>query len=606
MHSRRYYLQRHESRLKRRLLRYAQQDANLVRWRLLTGALGVLLIWVGFTQVNSLAGWSFVVLSGLSLSVLAVFHRRLRRGIAGHRAWLRLKRIHRARLEMNWDLIPEATPIDVSPEHPFAHDLDIVGPLSLHRFLDNSLSDGGSHQLAELLLAEVPHPQQILARQQLVRELREMPTFRDRLALEGLLVDSGQERWTVSALRHWLDLSQSQFVAGVILISWLLCLGNWGLFGVFLLGKGPPLWILSTTAYVALQVYWQSKVESSFKMTLNLERTIGQIRGVFCFLESYDLASAPAVARLCTVFNDPERWPSGQIRRLQRWIAALSVRAFPPAWLVCNLLIPWDLLALSRLEEGRRELRNSLVGWLDACFRLEAMTSLATFADLNRDYVFPHLEPSHGNRLRARALGHPLIPGSERVANDFELDSPGQVVIITGSNMSGKSTFLRTVGVNARLAYAGGPVCAEALDLSVLRIWAVIRLDDSLSEGYSFFFREVQRLRALLDDLEAQSQPAILYLIDEIFRGTNNRERLVGSRSYIRALSRQPCMGIVTTHDLDLVNLEKESDRVSNAHFREHIEAGSMKFDFKLNSGPCPTTNALEIMRMEGLPVDDT
>ena len=311
------------------------------------------------------------------------------------------------------------------------------------------------------------------------------------------------------------------------------------------------------------------------------------------------------MADLCNVFNDPENRPSIQIGRLQRWIAALSVRGFPPAWLICNLLIPWDLLALSRLEEARRQLRNNLVVWLDTCFRLEAMASLATFADLNRDYAFPNFELANGNWLKARALAHPLIPPGERIANDLELSAPGQVVLITGSNMSGKSTFLRTVGVNVRLAYAGAPVCAEALDLSVLRVWAVIRLDDSLSEGYSFFFREVQRLRALLDDLRAQSQPTVLYLIDEIFRGTNNRERLIGSRSYIRALSRQPCMGIVTTHDLDLVKLEKESDRVSNVHFREHIEEGRMKFDFKLHPGPCPTTNALEIMRMEGLPVDE-
>ena len=291
MNKRGFYLQRHESRLKRRIKGYERQDANFVRWRLLTSILGVPLIWAGFSQIHALAGWSFVVVSGLALTILAIFHRRLRKGIARHRAWLRIKRIHRAHLEMDWDLIPPATSIDVPSEHPFAQDLDMVGPSSLHRFLDNCLSDGGSHLLAQLLLQEKPHPQRILARQQLVKELREKPTFRDRLALAGWLIDSGVGRWTVSAFRHWLNDSPSQFVAGITLISWALCLGNWGLLGIFLFWKGPPLWILSATIYVALQSYWQSQVESSFKMALKMERTISQVHGIFSFLESYDFES---------------------------------------------------------------------------------------------------------------------------------------------------------------------------------------------------------------------------------------------------------------------------------------------------------------------------
>lgn len=604
MDKRLHYLKRQEERLERRLGSFEEVNSKLVRGRLLTGALGFLLILTTFARFQAWTGWLSLLVTSLLLAGLAFRHRKLRRGIRRHQIWRQLKRTHRARLENDWDRIPAASEVEQPADHPFAQDLDLFGPHSLHRLLDCSLSDGGSRQLAQFLVLEKPHPRQIRNRQTMVRELSRLPAFRDRLALEGSLISSRKERWNVSVLKSWLDQPPSEYVAGVILVSWLLCALNWFLLLIYLLWGGPPLFVLSATLYIAMQFFWQGRVETSFKSALGLQRIIQQIRGIFSFLESYDFQSRPAVEKLCEVFTDSEGKPSQQLGRLERWVSILSVRGFPPAWLMCNLLIPWDLLALAQLEQTRRQLRNQLVVWLDTWFRLEALTSLATFSDFNRDYAFPEIETKQEHRFVAQGLGHPMIPREQRAVNDFELTEPGQLVLITGSNMSGKSTFLRTVGVNVRLAYAGGPVCASKLSLSLLRVNAVIRVDDSLSEGYSFFYREVQRLRKLLDDLSEPFQPPVLFLIDEIFRGTNNRERLIGGRSYIRELCRHSCMGIVTTHDLDLVELENESDRISNAHFRESIEGNRMTFDYRLHPGPCPTTNALEIMRLEGLPVE--
>jgi DNA mismatch repair ATPase MutS len=202
-------------------------------------------------------------------------------------------------------------------------------------------------------------------------------------------------------------------------------------------------------------------------------------------------------------------------------------------------------------------------------------------------------------------LGHPLIPDEKKVTNDFTINELGEVIIITGSNMAGKSTFLRILGVNLCLAYAGGPVNASMLQTSLFRLFTCIRVADSVIDGYSYFYAEVKRLRALLDALAEPDQLPVFFLVDEIFRGTNNRERLIGGRSYIRALVGNNCIGAISTHDLELVKLAEIVPQIKNHHFREEVIDGRLVFDYVLRPGPCPTTNALKIMQMEGLPVEE-
>src|SRR5579875_2914138 len=177
--------------------------------------------------------------------------------------------------------------------------------------------------------------------------------------------------------------------------------------------------------------------------------------------------------------------------------------------------------------------------------------------------------------------------------------------LITGSNMSGKSTFLRTVGINLRLAFAGGPVNASSFSTSLFRLFTCIKISDSVTENYSYFYAEVRRLKALLSAVDASNPLPLFFLIDEIFKGTNNRERRLGSEAYISALAGRDCLGIITTHDLDLVKLADKLPELKNYHFKEDIIDGRMVFDYLLRPGPSPTTNALKIMQMEGLPVED-
>ncbi len=288
---------------------------------------------------------------------------------------------------------------------------------------------------------------------------------------------------------------------------------------------------------------------------------------------------------------------------------AISIKAHPLVHLTINAIGPWDLWFLRRLIQVQDRIQQALPQWLDALAEVEAASALATFAYLHPDYIWPTpLAAADGQQelpptLRASRLAHPLLPPRTRIANDVHLTELGSIYLITGSNMSGKSTFLRTIGINLCLAQAGAPVCAGSFEWTWSRLACCIRVDDSLDAGLSFFYAEVKRLKTILDATKDRTVPPVLFLIDEIFKGTNNRERLIGSQAYITALSKGHGFGLVSTHDLELSDLEQVIPRLQNAHFQETVSDGTLTFDYQLRPGPCPTTNALRIMELEGLPI---
>ncbi|HCF87297.1 MAG TPA: DNA mismatch repair protein MutS, partial [Ktedonobacter sp.] len=261
--------------------------------------------------------------------------------------------------------------------------------------------------------------------------------------------------------------------------------------------------------------------------------------------------------------------PSVLLKRLSRIASAATLSKNQFLWLIVNALVPWDVYVAMRLNRYKSQVAVVLPGWLDAWFELEALNSLAAFSYLNPEYVLPEVceEQDNSCLFHARDLGHPLIVDEKKVVNDFAMNELGEVIIVTGSNMSGKSTFLRTLGINLCLAYAGGPVNASSLQASLFKIFTCIKVSDSVTDGYSYFYAEVKRLKALLDELKRGDDLPLFFLIDEIFKGTNNRERLIGSRAYIQALVGQNCLGVISTHDLELVHLADVLPEINNYHF---------------------------------------
>jgi len=535
-------------------------------------------------------------------------HQEVDHSIRRHRIWRQIKSGHVARASLDWEHLPTTFPHQPRPEHPFEADLDLVGSRSIHRLLDTAVSFEGSQRLRDWLTTPVPDLKEIARRQELVRELAPLSLFRDRITLNAMAATGARKTWEADHLVSWLEkrAPASSLRLWLLLFSVLILL-NAALLIANLWGPLPPWWQVTVVLYVGLWLARARSSEAVWDQARALQGALKQLHAVFSQLEVFSYRYTPHLKVLCAPFLDPTHRPSRYLGRIAWVVTAMGLRTNPFIGLALNLVLPWDAYFAYRLNRTKAAMARYARAWMDVWFELEALSSLANLAYLNPAYSFPHVRafPAEGQSsiLSAQALGHPLIPDRERVCNDLTISELGQVIVITGSNMAGKSVFLKTVGVNLALAYAGGPVNAYVLASLPFRLFTCMGISDSVTDGISFFYAEVRRLKALLADLERDHPLPLLYCIDEIFRGTNNRERLIGSRAYVRTLAGKQGTGLIATHDLELARLADEMPQVQNYHFRDRIVGGRMAFDYTLRPGPCPTTNALTIMQLEGLPV---
>ncbi|MEM9951256.1 MAG: hypothetical protein AAF846_06645 [Chloroflexota bacterium] len=586
-------------RLSRRIKQIEQESDRLSNLRvLLVFGGGIPLAILLFTNY-SVFFWTLlaVVLGGFAFLISR--HRRIQQSLRKHRVWRTIKQEHRARMLLDWKRIPDPT-LDLD-YHPLETDFDLR---ELHRLLNTASSQTGMLRLRQWLLDTEPHLATINQRQKLVQELKTRPTFRDKLTLYARLSPAQvKQQLNTQWLRNWLtsdvDLGQvdlwlrilsvlaiANVIAAVLsqldIISSTIVGGLWGIYALAYISRAGLISKLSGDSQVLYEVFQR------------LDAIMGH-------LERYPYNNMPQTRKLVAPILEAK--PSKHIQRLLGTIAASSLRGNPLIWFFLNAIMPWDMFFLRRLHHQKQQLAEYLPQWLHIWYELEALNSLATFAHLNPDATMPELDDS--TVLRVNSIGHPLLSSASRITNDFDINAVGDVAILTGSNMSGKSSFLRTLGVNLSLAYAGGVVIADDFNAGLFRLFSCIRVTDSLDDGISYFYAEVKRLHALLEELEADHDLPLFFVIDEIFRGTNNRERLIGSRSYINALVGANGIGLIATHDLELTQLADDNPHIRNLHFREHIADGRMVFDYVLREGASPTTNALQIMALEGLPIDE-
>ncbi len=604
-------LARHVERLDRRIARLEALSSRYSWSRLGIVLGGGALAWLVFETAGDAPGALLLTLVAAGFGAAAFRHGRIERSIRRHRLWRRIKSAQVARMNLDWPHLPLSPEAAADPEHPFERDLNLTGPRSLHHLLDTAVSREGSTRLRDWLTTAVPDPARTRRRQALVAELAPLSTFRDRLTLQSALVsDPAEGRWEGDRLLRWLrhhtdDPKIVRLLAGL----GVLAAANVTLFVLWAAGVLPPWWAFTFTAYAWVYLLRNRAFRHLFEEAEHLHGTLGLFGAVLKHLESFSYRRHPHLERLCAPFHQGERRPSRLLRRLG-WIAvAASSQKSELLWLVLNALVPWDLYFSYRLGRYKEALREVLPVWLDRWYELEALCALAGFAYLNPSYTLPDVADAPAATsaeplLEAHRIGHPLLPDAVKVRNDYAIQHTGAITLVTGSNMSGKSTFLRTLGVNLCLAYAGGPVDAERLHAAPMRLFTCIQVSDSVNDGISYFYAEVRRLKALLEELRLPHRYPLFFLVDEIFRGTNNRERLAGSRAYVRALAGGHGAGLISTHDLELVQLADELPDLRNMHFREEVRDGRMLFEYRLHEGPCPTTNALKIMELEGLPVE--
>ncbi len=609
------FLQHNMDRLQRRIDRL-QPQSNRYSWlRALSFGLGVAMSALMLFTLGFWYFWGGLLLTAVLFGTIVYLHHQVETALQQTISLQGIKRTQLARIALDWAIIPPARFGLPRYDHPFEADLDLIGPRSLHRLLDSTVTQQGSQHLRDWLTGAPPPVAELLARQTLVRELIPRSHFRNKLQLYGHLLLHGSDpnrsnAWNADRLLAWLQPhTPAQSLRRWVIGLSVLALINALLFGLYYWEMIGPWW-QGTLGVYALFYFWHSRTLSqTFEEAKTLEDDIGRLSGVFDHLERYGYQDTPALGALCEPFVTGAQRPSRYLRRISRIVAATGIQGNPVLALLLNTLLPWGLFFAWQLEEWKRAVANDLPRWLAVWYELEAVSALAGYAWLNPAATFPHFADegeaqAHEPVFTGQGIGHPLLLAEQKVRNDYTINQLGEVAILTGSNMSGKSTFLKALGVNLALAYAGSVVDAQSFTTRRFRLFTCIKVSDSVTDGISYFYAEVQRLKALLDALEAADALPLFFAVDEIFRGTNNRERLIGSRAYIRALAGQNGVGLISTHDLELIKLEEEVAGVTNYHFRDDIVAGLMDFDYRLRRGPSPTTNALRIMALEGLPIE--
>ncbi len=607
--ARRHAIENHIRRIEKRLQKLEADRNRFARYRPLVFFAGVALTYW--------TGWTSLIIAALVMSIEALYYHRVGKVIHKHQIWLNIKSVQLARMTLDWDNIHEPPSKAPDENHPFEIDLDLTGRRSLHHLIDMAVSHEGSQRLREWFLQTHPNPKKIETRQQIVRELVPLARFRDKLLLNFRLVS--REYLDSKKLLRWLQgqSSSSTPLRKILPLSIGLAAVNITLFSGYQLKWIPGYWVISFALYLVVYFMNFSSIAKSFEAVIVLRDELDKFKTILRYLETYPYSKNVHLKQLCEPFCNSEYLPSRQLRKIAWLTTAVAWRMNPMLALLLNMIIPWDMYFARLIEHHKVQCSQHFPKWINAWAELEALVSLANFAYLHPDYVFPEIlssdstfEGGQGDVypsqpiFQAIGLGHPLIPPEQKVCNDFRIQSLREITLLTGSNMSGKSTFLKTVGISLCLAYAGGPVNAVMFQTRLFRIFTCIRINDSITDGFSFFYAEVKRLKTLLEVLDGEDPIVLMFLIDEIFKGTNSRERLIGSRAYIHHLSNLRGVGMIATHDLELGQLEEQIPGLSNMHFRDDVADGKMVFDYKLHSGLCPTTNALKIMRMEGLPVE--
>jgi hypothetical protein len=578
--------------------------------RLAVVAVAVAIVWAALATHRFSIAWVMAPIA--FFSALLVIHDRLLRDLERRRRAVRYFEKGLARLDGKWAGTGESGDRYLVPEHPYAQDLDLFGKGSLFELLCTARTHIGEDTLARWLLSPA-EPDIVRARQQAVDELRPRLDLREDLAVVGEEARTGVDPVALAGwgeapvilgpghLRVTLWLFTTIGVAGFIAM-WAVILNVVGVVELsekaFVLSRDGFLLVL-----VANGVFLYRKRRPIQEVVGAVEEAaheLGLLSEVLVRLEKERFHS-PMLASLRASLDAEGEPPSRRIARLNRIVERLDSRDNVLVR-VMEAFILWTPHQALAVENWRRHSGRAVRRWLTAAGEMEALCSLASHAFEHPADPFPEISPG-GPCLDAEAIGHPLIPENRVVRNDVRLGCEGaRLLVVSGSNMSGKSTMLRTLGINTVLAQAGAPVRAKRMRLSPLKVGASIRLTDSLQGGVSRFYAEILRLRQILD--LATGPLPVLFLIDEFLHGTNSHDRRIGAEAVVRSLVERGAIGLITTHDLALADIAGVlGDRAANVHFEDQIEDGQIRFDYVMRPGVVRKSNAIELMRSVGLEI---
>ena len=585
------------------------RQRRLGYWRLAAVAAAGALVWLALSGPRITILWTLI--PAAAFVALMAAHARLTRQVERERRAARFFERGLARLDGSWPGTGSTGDAYLDLAHPYAQDLDLFGIGSLFELLSTARTRTGERTLARWLL-EPADRQVVASRQAAVTELRPRLDLREDLAV---LAEDARTGVDADSLAAWGE-APPQFDGRALRLALWACtlLGIGGaaagvalllnLTGTTALAGGTRLLLrdlfLATLAINGWFYYRQNKRVSEVVAAVDkAAHELGLISEVLVLLER-ERFQAPLLVSLRASLTAEGVPPSRRLAQLKRLIEYLDSRdnVFVR---MAEVFILWTPHLAVRVEQWRRRSGPAVRRWLAAVGEIEALASLASHAFEHPQDPFPEFT-EESPLLEAVEIGHPLIPESKLVRNSVSIGGSLRLLVVSGSNMSGKSTLLRTLGVNVVLAQAGAPVRAVRLRLSPLAVGASIRVNDSLQGGISRFYAEILRLRQILD-LTGGGRP-VLFLIDEFLHGTNSHDRRIGAEALVRGLVERGAMGLITTHDLALAGIaDALGERARNVHFEDRIEDGKVLFDFSLQPGVVRKSNAIELMRSVGLEI---
>lgn len=560
-------------------------------------------------QLTEETSYLFVLLSTLSFLLfvwLLTIYSRTQQNIDDWNTLLGINIDGLHRIKREWDKLREPCCPEEFRLIPEAKDLNIVGHASLLKLIGTVESSLGNKTILSWLFNKKTNFQEIAMRQESIAELADKVDLRQSVQLVSRKIE--EKGVNIESFIEWCNeapwLLRSQFIIWTV----------WGLSGLTLASALAhlsgltqyPVWLVFVLLNIAFSFYHYSKVDAIFNSISKREKDLSSYIDLFRLVEAKEFKSKGLQRIVSGMKMGGDAYPSVLLERLKKIIAYSDIRFSPMVYFIVQSVTLWNFHVVYFLEKWKAKFSPDIRTLIAASSEFEATCSLAGLKFENPEWAFPQFHENGSKLIQAKGLGHPLLHDGIRVGNDVVLGTPETFLFITGSNMAGKSTFLRSIGVNALLAQAGSVVCAESLSLPFVDVVTSIQVEDSIEGGVSFFMAELQRLKLIVDRAGRNSSDnrTTLYLLDEILRGTNSFDRRSAVRIVLKKLLRLNTIGAVTTHDLELASCKDLSSASEAVHFTEHVTSdGSqiMEFDYKMHEGISKTTNALKLLAAIGL-----
>ncbi len=577
-------------------LKQLQRNKRILTWKRLFSFLGAIAaIWIlsDYSWILAIAG----VIILISLFVYFVYKDLANsNSIENNLLLISINKKEQAALSHQYFDFPDG--IQWKPAlHAYANDLDIFGRASLYQYANRTTSEQGNKLFADWLLSPA-NVGVIKERQDAIKELAPQTEWRQQLQAFG--INNQLKLKTEKNILDWLN-EESRFIKnkfwGILRIVFpVLSFTVLGLYIADVISFDRFLPIMLLFLFIS---FWISKQIMPDYVRLNkITGELETLSSSISCIENKDFTS-PLLSTLKKDFNSTETKASSTIKKLKKILDRLDYRLNPIIFIPLSALVCWDLQQIFALENWKLKNKTITATWFSSLANFETLSSIANLSFNHPDWSFPQIVNEDAVFI-GEEIGHPLIPKEKRVTSSFSTAGVNQISLVTGSNMAGKSTFLRSVGVNIVLAMMGSPVCAKHISVSHLKVMSSMRISDNLEESTSTFYAELKKLKEIIDAVYANEKAFLL--LDEILRGTNSADRHIGSSALLKQLIKHNAAGIVATHDLELAKLSEDfPSNIHNYHFDVKVNNEELYFDYKLNKGICRSMNASILMKKIGI-----